>query len=101
MYFPLFLIWTIFSCKVHVLVIISLLLSQDLMIFSNILKDLFNLHFEEKFETEFELYICNVGDFKDPLKQDLALEFCGNQNKGFSILTETHINHYLILQNKK
>ena len=70
-------------------------------VFSNILKDLLNLHFEEKFETEFELYICNVGDFKDPLKQDLALEFCGNQNKCFSILTETHINHYLILHNKK
>ena len=35
----------------------------------------------------------NVGDFKDPLKQDLVLEFCRNQNKDFSILTETYINH--------
>ena len=35
----------------------------------------------------------NVGDFKDPLKQDLALEFCRNQNKDFSILTEAYINH--------
>ena len=30
---------------------------------------------------------------RDPLKQDLALEFCKNQNKIISILTETHINH--------
>ena len=29
----------------------------------------------------------------DSLKQDLALEFCKNQNKDFIILTETHINH--------
>ena len=34
----------------------------------------------------------NVGDFNDPLKQNLALGFCRNQNKDFSILTETHIN---------
>ena len=34
----------------------------------------------------------NVGDFKDPLKQNLGLGFCRNQNKDFSILTETHIN---------
>ena len=33
----------------------------------------------------------NVGDFKDPLKQDLVLELCRNQNKDFSILTETDI----------
>ena len=35
----------------------------------------------------------NVGDSKDPLKQDLALEFCRNQIKDFSILTETNIKH--------
>ena len=36
----------------------------------------------------------NVGNFKDPLKQDLALlEFCRSQNKDFSILTETNVNH--------
>ena len=35
----------------------------------------------------------NAGGFKDPLKQNLALEFCRNQNNDFSILTETHINH--------
>ena len=35
----------------------------------------------------------HVGVIRDPLKQDLALEFCRNQNKVISILTETHINH--------
>ena len=35
----------------------------------------------------------HVGSIRDPLKQDLALEFCRNQNKVISILTETHINH--------
>ena len=38
----------------------------------------------------------NVVGFKDPLKQDLALEFSRNENKDFSILTETHINNYQI-----
>ena len=35
----------------------------------------------------------NVGRIRDPLKQDLALEFCRKQNKYISILTETHIKH--------
>ena len=35
----------------------------------------------------------HVGGIKDPLKQDLALEFCRNQNKVIRTLTETHINH--------
>ena len=35
---------------------------------------------------------------RDPLKQDLVLEFCGKQNKDISILTETHINHDQIHQ---
>ena len=35
----------------------------------------------------------HVGGIRDPLKQDVALEFCRNQNKFISILTETHINH--------
>ena len=35
----------------------------------------------------------HIGSIRDPLKQDLALEFCRNQNKVISILTETHINH--------
>ena len=43
------------------------------------------------------IYIHNVDDFKDPLKQDLELEFCRLQNIKIqdcsSILTETYINH--------
>ena len=35
----------------------------------------------------------NVGGIRDPLKQDLALEFCRKQNKYITILTETHIKH--------
>ena len=35
----------------------------------------------------------NVGGIRDPLKQDLALEFCREKNKDISILNETHINH--------
>ena len=34
----------------------------------------------------------NVDDIRDPLKQDLALEFC-RKNKDISILTELHTNH--------
>ena len=36
--------------------------------------------------------ICNVGDFKGPLKQDFALAQTRKQRKEFSILTKTHIN---------
>ena len=35
----------------------------------------------------------NVGEIRDPVNQDLALEFDRNQNKDVSILTETCINH--------
>ena len=35
----------------------------------------------------------NVDGTRNPLKQDLELEFWRNQYKGSSILTETHINH--------
>ena len=35
----------------------------------------------------------NVGGIRDPLKQDLALVFCRNQNKDIRILADTHINH--------
>ena len=35
----------------------------------------------------------NVGGIRDPLKQDLALEFYRKQNKYISMLTETHIKH--------
>ena len=34
----------------------------------------------------------NFGVIRDPLKQNLALQFCKNGNKDVSILTETHIN---------
>ena len=33
------------------------------------------------------------GGIRDPLKEDLRLEFCRHQNKVLSILTETDINH--------
>ena len=32
----------------------------------------------------------NVGSIRDPLKQDLALDFYRKQNKYISIFTETH-----------
>ena len=35
----------------------------------------------------------NAGDLKDPLKQDLAHEFCRNKNKDFSILNKPYVNH--------
>ena len=35
----------------------------------------------------------HVGAIKDPLKQDVAPEFCRNEKSVISILTETHINH--------
>ena len=35
----------------------------------------------------------HVGGMKDPLKQNLVPEFCRNQNKDISILTQTMINH--------
>ena len=34
----------------------------------------------------------NSGGIRDPLKQNLALQFCRNRNKDASILTETQIN---------
>ena len=42
----------------------------------------------------------NVGSIRDPLKQDLALDFYRKQNKYISILTETHIKHDQILHIK-
>ena len=38
-----------------------------------------------------------VGSIRDPLKQDLALDFYRKQNKYISILTETHTKHDQIL----
>ena len=34
----------------------------------------------------------NFGGTRDPLQQNLALQFCRNRNKDASILTDTHIN---------
>ena len=34
----------------------------------------------------------NFGGIRDPLKQNLALQFCRNRNKDVSILTEIRIN---------
>ena len=91
-------------CKVHVFVIISFFLSGKLIFLLKILKDLSNLHYKRKCETEIRNFfsltfqwlqhdIYYAGGFKDPLKQDLALEFCRNQNKDFIVLTETHTNY--------
>ena len=35
----------------------------------------------------------NASSTRDPLKQDLALDFCRKKNKGIIILIETNINH--------
>ena len=35
----------------------------------------------------------HVGGIRAPLKQELPREFCRNQKKVISILTETHIDH--------
>ena len=37
----------------------------------------------------------NVGGIRDPLKQDVALEFCRKKDKDINILTETHIKHII------
>ena len=42
----------------------------------------------------------NVGSIRDPLQQDLALDFYRKQNKYIRILTETHIKHDQILHIK-
>ena len=39
----------------------------------------------------------NVGSIRDPLKQDLALDFYRKQKKYLSILTETRIKHDQLL----
>ena len=45
------------------------------------------------------LYI-NFSRIRDPLKQNLVLQFCRNRKKGVSILTKTHINLYQIHHRK-
>ena len=42
----------------------------------------------------------SVGGIRDPLKQDLTLEFCRKQNNYISILTETHVTYDQIRQIK-
>ena len=42
----------------------------------------------------------NVGCIRDPVKQELALEFCRSQNKDICILGETHIGQEQIHQIK-
>ena len=68
----------------------------------NHFKDL-NLHYKMKYETKlrdffllifngYSMIYDNFGGNRDPLKQNLALQFCRIGNKDASILTETHIN---------
>ena len=40
----------------------------------------------------YSMIYVNFGDIRDPLKQNLSLQFCRNRNKDVIILTETHIN---------
>ena len=40
----------------------------------------------------------NVGGIRNPVKQEITLEFCKDQNKNIRILAETHINHEQIHQ---
>ena len=81
------------------------------MFLLNILKYLLNLFYKGKCETKLELFslwpfsgysiiYANVGGIKHPLKHDLALEFCRNQNQNISILTESHISYGQILDIK-
>ena len=35
----------------------------------------------------------NAGGIRDPLKQDLTLDFCRKKHKDIRLLTETHFNH--------
>ena len=40
----------------------------------------------------------NVGVIRNPVKQEITLEFCRNQKRDICILSETHINHEQIHQ---
>ena len=55
----------------------------------NLIKDLFFLWFFNGYSMIYD----HIGGIRDTLKQDMELEFCGNQNNVISILNETHINH--------
>ena len=87
--------------------------SLKLMFLLNILKDPFNHYYKGKCEikvrnffflwffSSYSMIYTNVGVDRDPLKKDLALEFCRNQNKDIRILTGIHINHDQIHHIKK
>ena len=72
------------------------------MFLLTILKELLTLYYKKKCEAELRnLFLSefsmaktymSIGGIRDPLKQDLALQFCRKQNKGVIISTETHIN---------
>ena len=40
----------------------------------------------------------SVGGIRDPVKQDITLEFCKSENKDICILAESHISHEEIHQ---
>ena len=46
----------------------------------------------------YSILYANVGGIRDPVKQEIALEFCKSQNKDISISTETHIGQDQIHQ---
>ena len=48
--------------------------------------------------SSYSIIYANVGCIREPLKQDVVFEFCREQNKDNSILTETHFNHDKIHQ---
>ena len=89
------------SCNVQVF---SFFRPTKVMFLLNILKNVPNLFYNGKIETELDLFFlwftngyrlinANVGGIKDILTHDLAFEFCRNQNKGINTLTENHINY--------
>ena len=45
------------------------------------------------FSNGYNMVYDHIGGIRDPLKQDVAFEFCRGQSKVVSILTETHIIH--------
>ena len=45
------------------------------------------------FFNDYSMTYANIGGIRDPFKVDQALEFYRDENKDFSILTESHINH--------
>ena len=46
----------------------------------------------------YSILYANVGGIRDPVKQEIALEFCRSQNKDISILAESHIGQNQIHQ---